>query len=70
MKITEVKKATIKVTSEEYRVIQTFCKWLNDNLCCNDISCAIEMLGEGELLLFDEISPTNDNVDIEIEIED
>lgn len=33
MKITETTKATIKVTDEEYRTIQTFCRWLNDNLC-------------------------------------
>ena len=70
MKITETKKATIKVTNEEYRIIQTFCKWLNDNLCCEDVSCAVQVFGEEELLFFEGISPTMDNVDIEIKITD
>lgn len=68
MKITETKKATIKVTDEEYRTIQTFCKWLNDNLCSEDVCGAIEMFGEEEILLFEGVSPTNGNVDVEIEI--
>lgn len=70
MKITETKKATIEVTDEEYRTIQTFCRWLNDNLCCEDVSCAIEVFGEEELLLFDGVSPTNANIDVEIKIKD
>ena len=68
MKITETKKATIEVTDEEYRTIQTFCKWLNDNLCCEDVSCAVQVFGEEELLIFEGISPTMNNVDIEIKI--
>lgn len=70
MEITETKKATIKVTNEEYRIIQTFCKWLNDNLCCSDISSAIEEFGEEELLFYEGFSLTNGNIDIEIEITD
>ena len=71
MKITETKKAIIEVTNEEYRIIQTFCKWLNNNLCGYDITCAIEKFGDEELLLFDNgVSPADNNIDIEIEITD
>lgn len=70
MKITETKKATIEVTDKEYCTIQTFCKWLNDNLCCSDISSAIEEFGEEELLFYEGFSTTNGNVDIEIKITD
>ena len=68
MKITETKNAIIEVTNEEYRTIQTFCKWLNDNLCCEDVSGAIEMFGEEDLVFFEGVSPTNGNIDIEIKI--
>lgn len=68
MQIIEAKKATIQITNEEYRTIQAFCKWLNDNLCCEDVSCAVEVFGEEEFLLFEGVSPTNGNVDVEIEI--
>ena len=70
MKITETKKATIEVTNEEYRTIQTFCKLLNDNLCFDDVSCAVQVFGEKELLFFDGVSPTGNNIDIEIKIKD
>ena len=70
MKITETTKAIIEVTNEEYRIIQTFCKWLNNNLCSYDASCAIETFGDEELLLFNGVSPTDNNIDIEIEITD
>lgn len=70
MKITETKKAIIEITKKEYRTIRTFCKWLNDNLCCDDISDAIEIFGEEGLLFFEGVSQTKGNVDIEIEITD
>lgn len=66
MKITETKKATIKVTDEEYRTIQTFCKWLYNNLCYDDVSSAIETFGEEELLDFEGVTSTNGKVNIEI----
>ena len=68
MKITETKNAIIEVTNEEYRTIQTFCKLLYDNLCFDDVSCAIQVFGEEAVLFFDGVSPTGNNIDIEIKI--
>ena len=70
MKITETetKNATIEVTDEEYCIIQTFCKLLNDNLCFDDISCAVQVFGEDELLFFNGVSLIGNNIDIEIKI--
>lgn len=67
MEIIKTKKATITVTNEEYRTVQTFCKWLNDNLCCEDVSCAIKVFG-AELLLFDGATPLNEHISIDIEV--
>lgn len=66
MKITEAKQATIKVTEAEYRIIQVFCKWLDDNLCCDDVTEAVRVFGDEELLDFEGKSPTGGNVNIEI----
>ena len=41
-----------------------FCKLLNDNLCFDDVSCAIRMFGEEELPFFDGVSPTGNNIAI------
>lgn len=68
MRITEAKKATIEVTDKEYCIIQTFCKLLNDNLYFEDVSCAVQVFGEEELLSFKGVSPTDNNIDIEIKI--
>lgn len=68
MKITETKKATIEVTDKEYCIIQTFCKLLYDNLCFDDVSYAVQTFGKEELLFFDGVSPTGNNIDIEIKI--
>ena len=70
MKITDAKKATIEVTDNEYCIIQTFCKLLHDNLCFDDVSCAVQSFGEDELLFFDGVSPTGNNIEIEIKIKD
>ena len=70
MKITETKKATIEVTDKEYCIIQTFCKLLHDNLCFDDVSCAVRVFGEEELPFFDGVSPTGNNINIEIKIKD
>lgn len=66
MEITETTKAIIRVTDKEYRTIQTFCKWLYNNLCCDDVSSAIETFGEEGLLDFEGVTSTNDSIDIEI----